>query len=114
MVSIDLSTAQGGGQAVVALRGEVDVTAAAGVAAALAEVVARHPDIIVDLADLAFIDCCGLRALAGAREQARQAGGDLQLAAAQRPVLRALALSSPAGAFSVYASVAQARERRPG
>ena len=37
--------------------------------------------IIVDLAALEFIDCCALGALGRVRAQARQAGGDLLLAA---------------------------------
>jgi len=35
--------------------------------------------VIVDLADLAFIDCSSLGVLAGARERARLAGGDVLL-----------------------------------
>ncbi|HEY0934471.1 MAG TPA: STAS domain-containing protein [Trebonia sp.] len=103
MVSIDLRSVEGDGRAVVALRGELDVTDAAVAGAALTGIVACHPDVVIDLAGLAFLDCCGLRALAGAREQARQAGGDLQLAAPQGLVLRVLSLAGPAGAFSIRA-----------
>jgi anti-sigma B factor antagonist len=105
MVSIEVSTVEYDGHAVVALRGELDVTDAAGAAAALAGIVARYPNLIIDLAGLEFIDCCGLRALNGAREQARRAGGDLLLAAPQRLVLRLLGLTGLAGVFSVHASL---------
>jgi anti-anti-sigma factor len=108
MVSINVSTIGRDGQAVVGLRGELDLSDAAVVAAKLAKVVASCPDIIVDLADLEFTDCCGLWVLAAAREQARATGGDLLLAAPTRLVLRVLTLTGLAGAFSVHHSVEQA------
>jgi anti-sigma B factor antagonist len=101
MLSIELSTVEYESLAVVALCGELDVTDAAGVASAFAEVVARRPNIVVDLTRLEFIDCCGLRALAGAREQARRAGGDLLLTKPQHQVLRMLCLTGLADLFSV-------------
>lgn len=109
MVSIDLSTVEYESHAVVALRGELDVTDAAGVAEALAGVVVCHPHVIIDLTALEFIDCGGQRALAGAREQAKQAGGELLLAAPQRLVLRMLTLTGLADVFSVHASLGHAR-----
>ncbi len=112
VVSIDLSTVDYDNQAVVALCGELDVTDAAGVAVALAGVVACHPNVIIDLTGLEFIDCGGLRALAGAREQARRAGGELLLAAPQRLVLRMLALTGLVDVFSVHASLGHAEVRR--
>jgi anti-sigma B factor antagonist len=93
MYTVDLSTRECDGWVVVALRGELDVTDAASVATALAEVVARDRELIIDLAGLDFIDSSGLAALARARKHARQAGGDLLLAAPQRQVLRILALT---------------------
>lgn len=108
MVSIDLSTRECGGRVMVALRGELDVLAAASVAAAVAAATARDRGIIIDLADLDFIDCGGLRALAEARDQARRAAGDLPLAAPQQQVLRVITLTGLAGVFSVHASAEQA------
>ena len=108
MFSVDLSTRECGGHVVVALRGELDLVDAADVAAALAAAVAREPGIIVDLAGLEFIDCGGVAALARGRRHARQAGGDLLLAAPQQRVLRVLAVTRLAGEFSVHASVEEA------
>ena len=107
MVSIDLSSREGDGRAVVALRGELDVANAASVPAALHAVAARARDLIVGLAGLEFIDC-GLTALLLARKQARKAGGDLLLAAPQDQVLRVLAATRLTGVFAVQASVGQA------
>ena len=108
MASMDLRTGECDGLAVVALRGELDAADAAGVAAALAAVAVRGRAIIVDLAGLEFIDSSGLAALVLARKQARQAGGDLLLAAPQDQVLRVLAVTRLIEAFSVHASVEQA------
>ena len=108
MFSVDLSTRECDGHVVVALRGELDLVDAADVAAALAAAVAREPRIIVDLAGLEFIDCSGVAALARGRRHARQAGGDLLLAAPQQRVLRVLAITRLAGEFSVHASVEEA------
>ncbi len=108
MFSVDLSTRECDGHVVVALRGELDLVDAADVAAALAAAVARQPGIIVDLAGLEFIDCSGVAALARGRRRARQAGGDLLLAAPRRRVLRVVAITRLAGEFSVHASVEEA------
>jgi anti-sigma B factor antagonist len=108
MVSLNLSSRESDGKAVVALRGELDVADAASVAAALVAVAARAPEIIVDLAGLEFIDSSGLAALVLARVQARRAGGDLLLAAPHDQVLRVLAVTRLAEVFSVHVSVDEA------
>ena len=79
-----------------------------GVAAALAVVAARAPEIIVDLAGLEFIDSSGVAALARGRKLARHAGGDLLLGAPQHQVLRVLTLTRLIDVFPVYASVDEA------
>lgn len=71
MVSMNLSSRECDGRAVVALRGELDVADAASVAAALTAAAARASELIVDLAGLEFIDSSGLAALVLARKQAR-------------------------------------------
>ncbi len=75
MVSADLGAYDGDRHVVVVMCGEPDVADAAGVAAALAVVVAREPEIIVDLAGLEFTDPSGVAALAYGRKLARHAGG---------------------------------------
>ena len=97
-----------GGHVVFALRGELDLLDADDVAAALTTALVRHPVIILDLTDLAFIDCYALNALVRVRAQARLADGDLLLAAPHGWVLRILTLTNLIGVFSVRASVPQA------
>jgi anti-anti-sigma factor len=114
MATAGLSTREYGGHVVVALDGELDVVDAAGVMAVLAAAAAGNPRIIVDLAALEFIDCCALGVLGRVRAQARQAGGDLLLAAPRGPVQRILALTGLIGVFSVHASVEQAVQAAEG
>jgi anti-sigma B factor antagonist len=108
MFSVDLSTRECGPHVVVALSGELDLVDAPGVAAALAAVASPGRQIIVDLAGLKFIDSSGVAALARGRGHARQAGGDLRLAAARHEVLRVLTITRLIEVFAVHASVAEA------
>ncbi len=108
MASVSLSTREYGGHVVVALCGELDVVDAANVMAVLAAAAARDPRIIVDLAALEFIDCYALGELGRVRAQARQAGGDLLLAAPRGQVRRILTLTGLIDVFSVHASVEEA------
>ena len=108
MFSVDLSTRECDGHVIVALRGELDILDAAGVAGALATVTAREPRVIVDLAGLDFIDASGLAALVSGWKHARHAGGGLLLAAPQPRVLRVLAATRLLDLFSVHPSVEEA------
>ena len=81
MLDMDLGSGECGGYAVVALRGELDLMDAADVADALEVFAAREPRIIVDLSGLEFIDASGVAALSRVRRHARDAGGDVLLAA---------------------------------
>ena len=105
VISVGLGIREYGGYVVAALDGELDVSDAGRVADALTSVAARDARIIVDLAALEFIDCCALGALGRVRAQARQAGGDLLLAAPRGPVRRILALTGLIDVFCVHASV---------
>jgi len=108
MFSIDLTTRQREDWAVVALRGQLDVTDAASTAAALIAIAADARAVIIDLAALEFIDSSGLAALGLVRRHARQAGGDLLLVAPQRQVLRFLTVTRLIDVFSVHACVQDA------
>jgi anti-sigma B factor antagonist len=98
---------------VVTLRGELDITQAAELGRALAAAAIRGPRIIVDLAELTFIDCAGLSVLVAAQRTARGAGADLVLAAVQQSVARLLCLTNRVGVLPVFASVAEAGSGAP-
>ena len=91
--------------AVLALSGELDISDASELSAQLTAVMSGEPWVIVDLADLAFIDCSSLGVLVGARERARLAGGDVLLAGPRGVVTRLLLLTRWDREFSVFPSV---------
>ena len=109
MLDMDLGSGECGGYAVVALRGELDLMDAADVADALEAFAAREPRIIVDLSGLEFIDVSGVAALSRVRRHARDAGGDVLLAAPQQRMVRqVLSIIWEGDGFAVHASVAEA------
>jgi anti-anti-sigma factor len=96
------------GCVIIALRGELDVCTAADVVRALTALAAAGARIIVDLAELAFMDCYSLSQLTAVRAQARRAGGDLVLAGPQPAVLRLLVLCDMVSRRLVFTSVDEA------
>src|ERR1700744_5536472 len=97
-----------GGCAVLAVRGELDIAAAAELSSQLMAVMFAKSWVIVDLAELAFIDCVALEVLADARKRARLAGGDVLVAGPRKEVTRLLQLTGWAQMFSVFPSVGPA------
>jgi anti-anti-sigma factor len=93
---------------VIALRGELDVCTAADGLRELTALAATRAWIIVDLAELAYLDCYCLSELTGLRAQVRRAGGDLMLAGPQPVVLRLLVLCDIVIHWSVFTSVGEA------
>ena len=96
------------GCVVVALRGELDVCTAADGLSALTAPAAAGARVVVDLAELAFMDCYSLGKLMAVRAQARRAGGDLMLAGPQPIVLRLLDLCGAVSHGLVFTSVDEA------
>ena len=75
------------------LRGEVDLSLADAVLRALVDVTRDAPgEVVLDLADLEFLDVAGARMLATAVRLLGEVGVDLRMVRAQRPVGRCLEL----------------------
>jgi anti-anti-sigma factor len=75
------------------LHGEVDVSSADGVLRALVDVACGAPgEVVLDLADLDFLDVCGARALATATHLLAEIGVQLRLVRARRLAGRCLEL----------------------
>ena len=72
MPGIELKTSVRDGHVVVALRGELDVSGAADVEAAITAQVVPGQSLIIDMSALDFMDCAALGALLRVRELARQ------------------------------------------
>ena len=109
MLNVDLIIRDFDGQAIVALRGELDLADTPGVASHLiAAMAAGGPSVIVDLAGLESIGYSGLSVLLRVRKWAQRSGGDLPLAAPRQPVRQVLEATGLMGVFSVYPSVEEA------
>jgi anti-sigma B factor antagonist len=109
MFNLDLDVSDIDGHAIVALRGELDLSDAPDMAAHLiAAVAACGPRVIVDLAGLTFIDSCGLGTLMRVLRWTRQSGGDLTLVAPQHQVRRVLEVTGLIDVFTVYPSMTPA------
>ncbi|MDF2560973.1 MAG: anti-anti-sigma factor [Microbacterium sp.] len=89
---MELSTDTRDGYAVIVLSGRLTASGAPLLRNAVGDLVtAGEPHIVIDMAELAFVDSSGLGALVGGLKSARVAGGDLRIAAvpdAVRTVLR--------------------------
>jgi anti-sigma B factor antagonist len=106
---VDLSIRDSDGQAVLALRGQLSLADAPGVASHLITAVATcGPSVIVDLAGLDGIGYSGLSVLLRVRKWTRRNGGDLLLAAPRQPVRQILEATGLIDVFSVHPSVEEA------
>jgi anti-sigma B factor antagonist len=114
MQGVELSTSACNGHAVVALRGDLDITGAADAGAAMAALVVPDRCLIIDMSALDFIDRGALDALLRVQWLAWSTGGDVVLAAPQRHVLQLLALTGRDHAFLIHASVQAAVAGLPG
>ena len=111
MRNVELRTRVYRGYPVVVLRGELDTRDAEDTAVAVAALAAGGQQLIVDLEALDFIDCHAVGALLGVRATARQAGGDVLLAAPHGPVLRLLTLLVVPGVHATVAAAADSAAR---
>jgi len=109
---VELRTSACDGHAVVALRGELDVTAPADAEAAITALMALRRFLIIDMPALGFIVCNSLDGLLRAHELARRGSGDVVLAAPPPLVRRLRALTGTDQVFRVQVSVAGAACRR--
>jgi anti-anti-sigma factor len=78
---------------VVTARGDIDVVSAPSLCLELAAALATHREVALDLSQVTFMDCSGLRALVHARNLADERGGRLVVRGAGAPVLRLLRLT---------------------
>lgn len=97
------------GQAVIELAGELDLAVAADLRALLDAVAADRPQfVVVDLADVGFIDSTVLRELLRVHRTVRADGGRLVMAGCHAAVKRLLALTGTTEVFELADSRAAA------
>lgn len=73
-----------------------------------AQVDALHPNLVVDLAGVNFIDSTALSALVRGLKHCRERGGDLHLCSLQQPVRVIFELTRLDKAFDIFASEQEA------
>jgi anti-sigma B factor antagonist len=102
MAPLELDTSKDGSEAVVSLRGELDVTTAHVVREALEQLRTDGVnEITVDLEHLAFMDSTGLAVFLGAMKRLRGDGGDMVLAKPNERVSRTLVITGLDRAFRI-------------
>jgi anti-sigma B factor antagonist len=91
---------------VVDLHGDLDIATAPAITARLDPLTATaHPDLVVDLREVTFVDCSGLAALCRARRRTLDRGGRLRLVVDSPRLLRTLRATRLVHAFDVYAAL---------
>ncbi len=99
----------GGGRATLRLEGRLDLVNAGALREAVRSAVARGlHSLVVDLADVPFVDSSGIGALIGGLRETRQAGGELRIANAAEQVRTVLSLTNIDRVLKPYASVDEA------
>ncbi len=94
----------------VALAGEVDIASVPQLEAELSRLLdGGATRLIVDLAELQYIDSTGLGCLAAARRRARDAGGNLVVVCGNERILRLFAITGLDQVFTICAGPAEAQ-----
>ncbi|WP_369139223.1 STAS domain-containing protein [Modestobacter versicolor] len=106
---IELDTSQAHDVAVLRPQGRLTMVHAGDLRAAVDQAVGDgRTHVVIDLGDCEFMDSSGLGAVVGGLKQARQAGGDLRIAALQPQVMTVLQLTNLDRVLRPYGSVPEA------
>ena len=90
------------GSLLLSAHGELDLATASALEQPLLDCIREHPPcVIVDLADVPFMDASGLRVLIAARRRLREADGELLIARPSRQVAWLLEIAGPRTEFRV-------------
>ena len=89
---LSVTVRNNGEDAVVTVRGEIDLDTSAELSAVLADLDADS-NVSLDLGDVTYIDSTGLRVLLTARDAATQAGGGLRVSATSSIVARLIEIT---------------------
>jgi anti-sigma B factor antagonist len=103
-----------GGVPVVAAPGEIDITNAAGLRAALLEAAARgSATVVVDMTGTQFCDTAGIHVLVAAHKRALSTGGQLRLVIDSPHVLRIFAITGIDRVIPLFARLDEALAPAP-
>lgn len=104
---------QVGGSAVVRTGGELDARTVHGFDEAVTEAASLAAHVVVDLAQVTFVDSSGLGALIVARKAARDRGGSISLVSPPPVVRRLLGSTQLHDVFDIHDSLTDAIEASP-
>ena len=108
-MEVSVTSRQSGDRTVVRVAGEIDVYTAPALREELAaQLDAGRTDLVVDLADVSFMDSTGLGVLVGALKRVRTTGGDLRLVIDQEKVLKVFRITALTQVFEIHASLDEA------
>ncbi len=97
------------GMAILHLSGRLDLASAAKFRNQVAELLGDgNLVVILDLAEVSFVDSSGLGAIVSGLKAARQCGGDLRLAGAQEQMRSLLELTTLSSVLQPYATIEEA------
>lgn len=102
-VGFDLARMEYGGHPVVFVYGEIDVLTAPRLHETLQEVIAESPStLLIDMANVTFIDSTGLGTLVVAHRHLEERGGKLRLVSVPPAVSQVLDVTGLTGRFEAY------------
>lgn len=100
------------GTTIVTLHGEIDLVTATPLTACLDALTSGpHPDLVIDLRAVSFIDCAGLGVLCRTRNRILARQGRLRLVSGSSRFLWALHATGLGGVFEVHPDLADALPR---
>lgn len=102
-IQLQLANRTEGPWTVLDVSGEVDLYTAPSLRERLVSIIDEGaPRLLVNLADVGFMDSSGLGVLVGALKRTRERGGELSLVCRDGPTLKVLAVTGLDKVFDVY------------
>jgi anti-sigma B factor antagonist len=105
-VELTVSSRQEGEHTVISVSGEIDVYTAPSLRERLNDLVASgHYDLIVDMAQVEFLDSTGLGVLVGGLKRVRSQDGTLRLVCAQEKILKVFRITGLTKVFPIHGTL---------
>lgn len=114
MTELRLSVRHHGDRATIHIGGEIDLATCPQLQAIVVDLVDRGcHQLIVDLEQVSFLDCAGIRVLVDARCRVQEHGGSVRLVRPRPPVWRVLTLTRMTEVFPIDTSFGEALATEP-